>query len=70
MALDFNPETFINAHDFNNDEDLIEYIKEVDNDVDLYNSYLNKPIFSKKWLDILNDPEQTFLKLFHRKYYI
>lgn len=67
VALDFNPETFINAHDFNNDEDLIEYIKEVDNNVDLYNSYLNKPIFSKKWLDIFNDPEKTFFKTISQK---
>ena len=59
---DFNPETFINAHDFDNNNDLINYIKKVDTDESLYNSYMNKPIFSKKWLDIFNDPEETYFK--------
>lgn len=59
---DFNPKTFINAHDFDNDKDLINYIKKVDTDESLYNSYMNKPIFSKKWLDIFNDPEETYFK--------
>lgn len=59
---DFNPETFINAHDFDNNNDLINYIKKVDTDKSLYNSYMNKPIFSKKWLDIFNDPEETYFK--------
>jgi alpha(1,3/1,4) fucosyltransferase len=59
---DFNPKTFINAHDFDNNNDLINYIKKVDTDESLYNSYMNKPIFSKKWLDIFNDPEETYFK--------
>ena len=59
---DFNPETFINAHDFDNDDDLIDYIKKVDTDETLYNSYFNKPIYSRYWLDIFNDPEETYFK--------
>ena len=59
---DFNPKTFINAHDFDNNNDLINYIKKVDTDESLYNSYMNNPIFSKKWLDIFNDPEETYFK--------
>lgn len=59
---DFNHETFINAHDFDNNDDLIDYIKKVDTDESLYNSYMNKPIFSKKWLDIFNDPEETYFR--------
>jgi alpha(1,3/1,4) fucosyltransferase len=59
---DFNPDTFINAHDFKNEDELIEYIKKVDTDDELYNSYMNKPVFSKKWLDIFNDPNETFFK--------
>lgn len=59
---DFNPETFINSHNFDNNDDLIEYIKKVDTDEDLYNSYLNKPFLSKKWLDIVNDPNELFYK--------
>ena len=59
---DFNPETFINANDFDNNNDLIDYIKKVDRDESLYNSYMNKSIFSKKWLDIFNDPNETYFK--------
>lgn len=59
---DFNPETFINSHNFDNNDDLIEYIKKVDTDEELYNSYLNKPFLSKKWLDIVNDPNELFYK--------
>lgn len=59
---DFNPETFINAHDFKNNNDLINYIKKVDTDESLYNSYMNKPIFSKKWIDIFNDPNETYFR--------
>jgi hypothetical protein len=62
IAEDFNKETFINAHDFNSSEELIEYIKRVDTDEELYNSYLNKPIFSDYWLDVFNDPEEKFFK--------
>lgn len=62
VNLDFNPETFINRADFSTDEELIEYIKKVDNDDELYNSYLNKPIYSEKWLQRFNDPKQTYFK--------
>lgn len=59
---DFNPETFINVHNFDNKDDLIEYLKKVDTYDSLYNSFMNKPVFSKKWLDIFNDKEDTYFK--------
>tara|TARA_B110000208_G_C11508482_1_gene336022 strand:- start:138 stop:644 length:507 start_codon:yes stop_codon:yes gene_type:complete len=59
---DFNPETFINAHNFNNDDELINYIKKIDTNERLYKSFLNKPIFSDKWLEIFNDPEESYFK--------
>ena len=59
---DFNPETFVNTHDFDTDEDLIAYIQKVDTDDKLYNTFMNKPIFSERWLDIFNDNEQRFFK--------
>tara|TARA_B110000208_G_C11798090_1_gene440566 strand:- start:3353 stop:4294 length:942 start_codon:yes stop_codon:yes gene_type:complete len=62
ISDDFNPETFINAPDFKNENDLINYIKKVDTDEKLYETYFNKPIYSKKWLDIFNDPEEIFFK--------
>ena len=52
---DFNPERFINAVDMS-DEELIEKIKEIDSNDDLYNKILNEPIFSKKVsLDDISD---------------
>ena len=51
VTRDFNPETFINYFDFKTEKDLIEYIKKVDNDEELYLSYFNKPILSTYWQD-------------------
>jgi alpha(1,3/1,4) fucosyltransferase len=62
VTQDFNPETFINGHDFDNEEDLINYVIKVDTDENLYNSFMNKPIFSKKWLEVFNDPNETYFK--------
>ena len=39
----FNPAAFINAHDFSSHQDLIEYIKEVDNSPELTAAYQNAP---------------------------
>lgn len=44
----FNNKAFINAHDFDSEEDLIEYIKKVDNDDKLYLSYIKEPAFVNK----------------------
>lgn len=42
---DFNPKSFINANNFNSSAELIEYIKHVDNDDNLYKQYLASPCF-------------------------
>ena len=39
----FNPAAFINAHDFSTHQELIEYIKEVDNSPELTAAYQNAP---------------------------
>jgi len=46
VRTEFNPAAFINAADFPSTTALIEYIKEVDNNDELYNSYLQAPIFN------------------------
>ena len=43
---DWNTKSFINAYDFNNLGDLIEYIKEVDNNDDLYYKILSEKHFT------------------------
>ena len=47
VVNDFNPKTFINANDFSSFDELVEYIKKVDNDQELYESYFEESIFSK-----------------------
>jgi hypothetical protein len=41
----FNPKAFINVENFASDEEAIAYIREVDNNDDLYEKYLNEPPF-------------------------
>lgn len=64
VEQDFDTRSFINANDFSNEEELIEYIKKVDNDDELYQSYFKHKIFSDYWNDILSNPENedNFLK--------
>ena len=62
VVRDFNPSTFINANDFDGFDKLIEHIIKVDNDCELYASYFREPVFSNKWMDVLNDPNKTFYK--------
>ena len=45
VTSDFNPDAFINVHDFRSFSDAIEHIKEIDNDDELYRSYLTAPKF-------------------------
>ena len=46
MAVnDFNPQAFIRLSDFQNWDDAIGYIKLVDSNLDLYNQYLEAPVF-------------------------
>lgn len=58
---DFNKETFINANNIT-PEELVRVITSIDKTPALYESYFNKPIFTKKWIDILHDPTQQYLK--------
>lgn len=46
VAKDFNTKSFINCHDFNNFEEVINHVIKVDQDDELYQQYLNAPIFS------------------------
>lgn len=44
IAEDFNPKAFVNAHDFPSFEAMIERIKEIDADDEMYLEMLNEPI--------------------------
>ena len=40
----FNPAAFVNCHDYASFSDVVERIKEIDNDPELYKSYINAPL--------------------------
>ena len=44
IAEYFNPAAFINCHDYKNFEDVVERVKEIDNNPRLYEEYRNAPI--------------------------
>lgn len=44
----FNKKSFINANNFTSDKDLIDYIKKVDNNDNLFLSYIKEPILNSK----------------------
>lgn len=60
IVSEFNPKTFINGNSFKNVDEVVKYVKKVDNDINLYNSYMNKPILSDKWKKNLKD--DSYLK--------
>jgi FkbM family methyltransferase len=62
VVKDYNPKTFINANDFENFDELVDYIIKVDNDEELYKSFFKEQIITPQWIDILNDPNKTFFK--------
>lgn len=46
IHLDFNKKSFINLHDFKNENDAISHILEVDSSEEKYLNYLKEPIFT------------------------
>ena len=48
VEMDFNPEAFINRRDFDSDDDMIQFIIDLDQNDDKYNEMLNKPIFNPR----------------------
>jgi len=41
----YNPKSFINCHDYNTIDEIVEVVKEIENDIDRYKEILNEPIF-------------------------
>jgi hypothetical protein len=46
ICEDFNTKSFINFHDFKSEDEMIEYIIELDKDDDKYLSVFNEPWFT------------------------
>jgi hypothetical protein len=73
-SLDFNPKAFINCHDYSSFDDVVELVREIDQNEALYKEYLSQPYLT-------NNVETDFCKeenivarydeiLSSRKYYI
>ena len=45
VSQDINPDCFINIHDYKSFDEAINYIKKVDNSVELQKQYLEAPFF-------------------------
>ena len=62
VIQDFTPGTFINANDFADFDALIDHIRRVDCDDELYASYFKCPILSDAWMQVFADPQNAFFK--------
>lgn len=49
VVKQYNPKAFINCHDFNNFSDVVEYVKKVDTDDELYMSMMREPMCDPKF---------------------
>lgn len=61
-TLDFNPKCYIDADRFASFDELVEYIKKVDTDDELYASFFEEPIFTEYWMEKFEDPNKRFFK--------
>lgn len=68
VELDFNPEAFISRHDYDTFEKMLDKIKEIDHNDEMYHDMTNQPIFSKHGLDMMNT--DRFLDWFDRHVYL
>ena len=73
VAKDFNPNSFINCHDFKDLDSVVDYIKKVDQNDDLYRQYLAEPFFKNNEVP-LHLQETTivnwFKNIFEQKDYV
>jgi len=54
ISEDFNTNSILNYFDYNNDEELIDRIIELDNNDDLYNNYFKEPFVTSKQKTLLD----------------
>lgn len=63
IGREFNTKRFINCHDYNSFEEVLERIKEIDNDDELYLKIMNEPLFAEGYsFDSALDGVEKFLK--------
>lgn len=70
VVKEFNPASFLNYHDFPNEEALIKRIREIDQNQDLYAEYLRQPFFIDNKPNIYYSEERLvdfFRKIFNSR---
>tara|TARA_B100000131_G_scaffold220861_1_gene212329 strand:- start:1093 stop:1965 length:873 start_codon:yes stop_codon:yes gene_type:complete len=65
-SLDFNSEAFINVHDFDDLEEVVDLIEEIEHDEGLYRKYVTAPVFPENKIPDLVRPESV-VKFFEEK---
>lgn len=55
IHLDFNPNAFINCHDYKNFEEVVKKVVELDENDELYLQMINEPIFIEKEPDYMQE---------------
>ncbi|MCR5651302.1 MAG: hypothetical protein K6F86_09005 [Lachnospiraceae bacterium] len=72
VADEFNTKAFINCHDFSSFDEVIKFVKEVDENDELYYGFLNEPMCTdeqlKKAEDTENKLEEFLLNIFTQPY--
>lgn len=65
ISRDFNTKSFINCHDYESFDEVIDRVIEIDTNDDLYNQYLHEPVFSN---GVVNEyvNEENILKRFEK----
>lgn len=63
IGYDFNTSSFLNYHDFQNDDELIEKIIEIDQNDELYLKMLSEPWFNSNQLNEYINPENILSQL-------
>ena len=59
VTRDFNPDSFLNLHDFSSEEALIDRIFEVENNKNLYDDIMNQPWFHNNQIPDFIRPESV-----------
>ena len=60
ISKEFNPKSFVNCHDYNNFDEVIKRIEEIDNSWEIYDSIMREPIFVN--MNNRDNPLQSYEK--------
>lgn len=70
VAEQFNNKAFVNCHEFDNIDDIINRVIEIDNNDDLYIQMMNEPIYSSQynWIEHVQNYKQFLYNIIDQPY--